>query len=379
MKKIVEKWNNASTYVKSFIVFTVFLCICGCGLLGYVHHSLVVYDQNLIDHYIVDYFKNGKVIDDVDGDLFDVSKLENEKVSMKEGLQELFEQGEVKLKKDGKKSTEDVFAYDVIVNGQPFSSIFLESKESYTQMVILKINQWEVKDVEMKCDRGFFNYEVTIPANYQLVINDQVVNDDYVSEIRDVEGLERVTQYVSVHETKTYQMDGFVKEPQIKIMDDKNQEVEYTTDSNKIVVQDVKFEEIEDYETAKKKIKGDFDILSLARNWSLVLTNDLGGPEHGFYKLAPYLLEDSYMYDMAYGWTHQVDITFVSEHSLKNPPFTNQKVSNFVFYNDKAFSCEVYLEKNMTLFYGSKVDVMHDRLYFVYVDGGYKLVDMKSI
>jgi len=85
------------------------------------------------------------------------------------------------------------------------------------------------------------------------------------------------------------------------------------------------------------------------------------------------------MYDMAYGWSHNVDITFVSSHRLKNPVFTNESVKNFIIYNDNAFSCEVYLEKNMVVSGKDKVDVMHDRLYFIYYEGGYKLVDIKSL
>ena len=73
------------------------------------------------------------------------------------------------------------------------------------------------------------------------------------------------------------------------------------------------------------------------------------------------------------------DITFVSSHRLKNPIFTNEEVKNFIIYNDNAFSCEVYLEKNMIVSGKDKVDIMHDRLYFIYYEDGYKLVNMESI
>ena len=85
------------------------------------------------------------------------------------------------------------------------------------------------------------------------------------------------------------------------------------------------------------------------------------------------------MYEMAWGWATQVDITFVSNHRLKNPVFTNEKLENFIIYNDNAFSVEVTLEKNMIVNGEDKVDKMHDRLYFIYYEGSYKLVDMKSI
>ena len=119
--------------------------------------------------------------------------------------------------------------------------------------------------------------------------------------------------------------------------------------------------------------------MKLARGYSLILTNDLGGELHGFYKLSPYLIKDSYMYEYLRGWATQVDITFVSNHRLKNPAFTNESLSNFIIYNDNAFSVEVSLEKNMIVNGEDKVDKMHDRMYFVYYENGYKLVDMKSL
>ena len=91
---------------------------------------------------------------------------------------------------------------------------------------------------------------------------------------------------------------------------------------------------------------------------------------------------------MAYQWATSIDITFVSNHTLKNPAFTNESVTDFVIYGDNAFSCSVNLEKNMRIANGKdKVDVMHDKLYFVYYDdtddgkdnGSWKLIDMKSI
>ena len=94
------------------------------------------------------------------------------------------------------------------------------------------------------------------------------------------------------------------------------------------------------------------------------------------------------LYDMAYSWATSIDITFTSQHTLKNPTFTNTKVSDFEVYGKDAFSCTVYLEKNMRIANGKdKVDVMHDKLYFVHNDitndgkdnPTWKLVEMKSV
>ena len=245
-------------------------------------------------------------------------------------------------------------------------------------MAILTIDEWDVTDIENNFENGIYSYEITIPSDYKLFINNKEVSDSDIAKEGDNGELERLTKYVSISKTKTYEINNLVYEPKIKIVDASDSIIKYEIKNNKIVIND-NFKEIKSLEDAKKYIKDDFNILELAENYSLFLTNDLGGSYHGLYKLTPYLIKDSYMYEMAYGWATQVDITFVSNHSLKNPPFTNEEVKNFVIYNDDAFSVEVYLEKNMVVRGEERKDIMHDRLYFVYYEGGYKLVDMKSI
>ena len=81
----------------------------------------------------------------------------------------------------------------------------------------------------------------------------------------------------------------------------------------------------------------------------IFLPDDLEGRLHGFYNISKHLIKDSSLYEYAYKWATGEDITFVSSHTLQNPTFTNEKISNFEIYDKNAFSCEVYLEKNMRL------------------------------
>ena len=48
-------------------------------------------------------------------------------------------------------------------------------------------------------------------------------------------------------------------------------------------------------------------------------------------------------------------------------------------YNENAFNCEVYLEKNMSVNGKDKVDIMHDYLYFIFYENSWKLADMKAV
>ena len=136
-----------------------------------------------------------------------------------------------------------------------------------------------------------------------------------------------------------------------------------------------------DEETAKKEIKNIPNIIKIAEDWSLFLTNDLSGNLHGYNTINKYLIKDSDISKYAYKWATGIDITFISAHQLLSPTFTNQKTENYEIYSENAFSCEIYLEKNMKVNGKTMQDKMHERMYFVYdkENSGWKLVNMQSI
>jgi len=84
------------------------------------------------------------------------------------------------------------------------------------------------------------------------------------------------------------------------------------------------------------------------------------------------------MSKQAYNWAHGIDINFTSRHKLKDPTFTNEKLHNFTIYSKDAFSCEIYLEKNMIVNGKDQLDVMHDYIYFIKDNGVWKVVNIKA-
>lgn len=378
MKRFGRKWRRKSTFSKCLILTTLLFLLLGIIFLGYVYNSMIIYERNLVDNYIKYLASSGKLSNNIDDNLFEVSKYEKKNSSITEGIKKVFKSEDLVIKKNTKLSKDGLFTYDLSVKDNLVSTVSLKSKNTYTRMAILTIDEWEVVDTKTYFEKGIYNYEVTIPSNYKLYINNIEVDKEDIINEGNIKGLERLTKYVEIGKSKTYEINNLVYEPLMKIVDYDNKDVKYEVKDGKIVVSD-KFIEVESLDNAKKYFKEDFDILKLAENYSLFLTNDLGGTLYGFYKLSPYLINDSYMYEYLHGWATQIDIHFVSNHRLKNPIFTNEEVKNFIIYNDNAFSCEVYLEKNMTVNGKDRVDKMHDRLYFVYYDNSYKLVDMKSI
>jgi len=378
MKRLLRKFRRASLYKKSLILFSSTLLILGIVFLVYVWNSMVTYERSLVDNYIKYLADSGKLTNNIDDKLFEISNYEKKNAKITDGVKKILKSDDLVIKKNSKSSTDTTFAYDLKINDKVISTVELKSVNTYTKMAILSINEWEIESIATYFEDGIYNYEITIPNDYKLYINNIEVSNEDITKEGDVSGLERLTEHIEISKSKTYEINNLVYEPKIKITNKNNKDIDYKIDGNKINIE-YGFKEIEKYEDAKSYIKDDFDIMSLAENWSLFLTDDLNGSYHGFHKLTPYLITDSYMYEMAYGWSHNVDITFVSSHRLKNPVFTNERLENFIIYNDNAFSCEVYLEKNMIVSGKDKVDIMHDRLYFIYYDGGYKLVNMESI
>lgn len=88
-----------------------------------------------------------------------------------------------------------------------------------------------------------------------------------------------------------------------------------------------------------------------------------------FSQLEPYLIEDSYQYQVVLQYATGVDRTFTSKHTLANPAFTEETVTNYVQIADNCFSVDISFVKHMILSYGARVDdPMNDRFYFVKYD-----------
>ncbi len=371
--KLFRRWRRKSLYKKSLIIFSL-VCILLCGtLIVYVYNSLVLYERNLVENYIIYLGSKGELNSPNVDTLFSISPLEKQETKISDGLEKIYKSNDIDIKKDSKLSTDSLYVYDLYNGDNLINKVSLKAKDSYTKMGILKINEWELVNVENYFKDGLYKYEITIPKDYTITINGKNVADDLITSEGDVTGLERLTQFVEIAKTKTYNINNLVYKPEIKIYDENNKEVKYEIDNNKIIISK-QFKEGQTLEEVKEYIKDDFDILKVAQNWSLFMSNDTG-----LNSVTPYLIANTYMYERAYSWSHSIDRTFVSSHRLQNPAFTNTKLSNFIIYNENAFSCEVYLEKNMIVSGKNQIDKMHDRLYFIYYNGGYKLVNMEAV
>lgn len=132
-----------------------------------------------------------------------------------------------------------------------------------------------------------------------------------------------------------------------------------------------------------ENIAAEVDVLSVAKKWSLFMSKDLTGNNYGFWDLANHLVKGSYRYDVAYKYATGIDITFTSIHTLKDPAFINENVTNFRWITDDCFAVDISFDKQMVLGDGRDlVDSMNSTFYFAKNEKtGYtwKILEIKEI
>ena len=122
------------------------------------------------------------------------------------------------------------------------------------------------------------------------------------------------------------------------------------------------------------------NVLKIAEDWSLMMSADLYGNLYGFYNYAPNLIEGSQLYKVAYNWVTSIDITFTSYHTLEDPPFTDEVVTNYRRLSDNTFTVDISFTKNMNITgSGYHADKMNSRFTFVKYNSAWKLVNIKEI
>lgn len=387
MRNKKEK-SNFKKFLKIYIAILTTIMI---GFLIYVADSLIKYENNQIDNYIEnlieelqDASKKGKIEKYINTSDLEINKLENKGTTISQGFKELLNTEEITYKINSEKEQ----IYDIFVDGKLALQVKLNDNKKENRLGLLSFTKWETESVEMKMEKGVYTCGVLVPNNYEVYINGNKLTQSDITEKVQEEGLAQISEYVEIPYIVKYEITNLLKKPEVKILNENKNSVNYEWNENTITEQ-LNFEKVEKLEETKGKIQGDVDILKIAKDWSLYLTDDLEGKLHGFYNISKYLIKDSSLYKYAYKWAVGEDITFVSSHTLQNPAFTDEKISNFEIYNSNAFSCEVYLQKNMRLkSSGRKIeDTMHEKMYFAYYDETqdgknnptWKLVNMQSV
>ena len=341
-----------------------------------------------LQRYLNDWKFEVVSLKEIDTSKISVSEFENTSTTINEGFSEILSTQDITYKLNENSTDDEKPTYDIYAGEEKILSVGLNGEKKENRLGLLSFNAWEVTYIQPKMENGLYTCNILVPNNFKVYVNDKELNENQIVETVQDEGLTQISKYVEIPYIVKYEVTELLKKPNVKILDENGNEVQYIEEGN-TVSKELDFITAETEEEAKKSIQGDIDVLEVAKDWSLYLTDDLSGNLNGYYNISKYLIDGSEIKKFAYSWATGVDITFVSSHTLLNPTFTNEKISNFEIYNENAFSCEVYLQKNLKLKSGGKIieDKMNERMYFAYYDETddgkdnpeWKLVNMQSV
>lgn len=382
--KRIKKEKNG--FKKFLTIYIICLVILMSGFLIYVADSLIKYERNQTENFIESSIqeikksaKRGKLSKYLDISQIEKSELEKTSVTIEDGIEELLKNTNITYK-ENQESKENNPIYDIYSDNNLIFNIELSVDKKENRLGILTFNKWKIEKVTNKMEKGICVYNILVPNSYKVYVNNKELTEEYVAEKVQNEGLTQILKYEEIPYIVKYQIPNLFIKPEVKIVDENGNNIQYEEKEN-IITRDLEIKKIESKEEALKQIKKAPDILKIAKDWSLYLTDDLAGTLNGYYNISKYLIKGSDIQKFAYKWATGVDITFISRHSLMNPTFTNAEVQDFEIYSENAFSCEVYLEKNMRVLSKKLVDKMHERMYFVYDkdSSSWKLVNMQSV
>lgn len=372
-----KKRKKKSLFKTSLLIFFLVLLILSEVVLIYVSSSLKMFEKGNSDSFmkslVVDIKKAATSGRANDYFKYPSKKSEYEKSSYQKGYAELFKNNKISYVQD----KEDTNKYDIFAGKLRVATVTLESKKE-NRLGLLNFNKYKVKKIDTYNSEGIYKIDIYAADKHDVYVNNKKVTEEYLKGKTPIDGYEEVYDIVALPYEDHYIIEGLTMNPKVTIKDGDN-EIRVLNEGLKYSAF-YYFETDDEKEAFDRLTNKDFNALELAKNWSLFLTADLGGPRYGLYKLTPNLIEGTSIYKMAYDWATKVDITFTSVHTLAKEPFTNIKVSNYKVYNDLAFSVDISFIKNMRIANGiERADEFNNTMYFVYHDGAYRLVSLQGI
>ena len=348
-------------------VYSLILTLVMLLFLVYIFITLENYEKNQNDVFLKESLK-----DLTDQQLLSFLNNNNQDDKLLDYYKDLIDSKDLKFVK----VEENV--YNAVINDRVLFTIKTKVIAEKTKLGLFTYQEKEVTDITPNLERGIIYYDIIIPSNFEIYLDGkkQEIEPAKKEGYKDISFMYygNVMPYLA-----TYEINNLSSEKKITVKDFLGNDVklnkkkfQYTTD--------IRYYEVDTIDEANKLLNDKVDVANIAHNWSLFLTRDLkGAGAYGLNTMTSYLVPDTELYKQANAWAHSVDITFTSKHTLTNPVFTNEKINNFKIYGDKAFSCEIYTEKGMIVNGKVQQDVMHDYLYFVKVDSGWKLINLKPV
>ena len=359
--------KKKNLFKKSLLVYSLIILLLVFAFGIYVYFILVKYENNQTGNFLKSTINS--LSDDTLREYLSTNKQDN---NLLDSYKKMIRSKDLEFKKG-----EDDNTFIASLNDRVLFTIKTKVVNEVTKLAIFSYQEREVEEIIPELKRGLVYYDVIVPSNFKIYVDDKVVGEKVKEE--EYPNLDYMYYNDSMPKLTTYEVNNLDGEKEIIVKDAFDNKITLTKEKN-LYTTDIRSIKVETIEEAKKYLSDLPDISTIAHNWSLYLTRDLTGGYHGFNNIiSNYLISGTDIYKMAYNWGHSVDILFTSKHTLGNPPFQNESIKNFEIYGDSAFSCEIYSEKIMIVSRKEQRDIMHDYLYFIKNNGEWKLINIKSI
>ena len=356
--------RKKSLFKRSLLIYTIIASILCIAFVIYIFITLKTYEKNQTTTFI-----KASIAKLDDNTLKGYLKDNNQEESLLDEYKKQINDKDIKIIK------KDENNFEVELNERILFDVETKYLKTETKLGMFSYELRDITKITPHLERGLIYYDITVPSTYEINIDGKKAENPVKKE--KYKNLDYMYQNDSMPYIVTYEVNNLTKEVDIKATNEYGKEV--SLKKNKFAYKAEKnYLSFDTYDEAKKYLSSEVDIWDFAHKWSLFLTNDLSGLSHGYNTIKTYFIDGTEMNRRAYNWAHNIDIMFTSRHTLKNPPFTNEKLSNFTIYSKNAFSCEVYLDKHMVVNGKEQIDTMHDYIHFINDNNTWKVVNIKA-
>ena len=370
-----KKKKRFPVFWSFYFVFVVVLIIFWLCASLYVKKCLNRYEECLperkMNQIFADIQKNGiENYLSIDGE---ISRFENEEVYKEAFIQKL--NHKILLYKKSHDFQDNAPKYDLFAEEEKIGYASLKELSAERLIMILTVSNWDIDQLVIAQPAGTQSLKITVPATYQVMINGKVADHrELTDEVIIPDELSYAAEYVSVPSFVTYEVKNLLNVPNVQILDDAGNEVEYESEQKKntTLISLMKFNESEMPSNLSDMV------LENAKRYTNFFSVDLPGCKYSISPIKDMFPENSYYLELAETYRKE-DMWTYSAHEA--PVFKNEQVNHYIRYTDDLFSCEVYFDKEMKLVKMNfkKVDTTHFRFYYGRLNGTWKILDIKTL
>ncbi|MBQ4316825.1 MAG: hypothetical protein IJC20_01120 [Clostridia bacterium] len=212
---------------------------------------------------------------------------------------------------------------------------------------------------------------ITAPDTFKVSVSDKDIPSDAITVTDNPEYQVLGDLVENLPKKAEYNIAILEKDANVSVLDSSGHAVELNANEKFHNLMNVEI-----LDTVPSEVEAEINVLKVAQNWSLYMSNDFT-----FANISKLMLPNSYQYKAARDYSTSIDRTLFSYHTLLDPAFTDNKVQNFVWITDDCFSVEVSFVKHMHLTSTGQLrdDPMNDRFYYVKSNGKWLLAAMKEV